>query len=1372
MAAPTHRRGPPPLTVATAAPPQGGGAIRGLGESVSADDFGGGAGFMVPLPFPDARGSSPALALTYQSGGGNGAFGSGVDIGLPAITRQTSKRVPRYDDTDVFVHATQGELVPIPGSDTTRTVAGISYRTRGYRPRLDGAFAAIEHWQTATRDCWQVIDHANVTWLFGVDAGARIADPADPARVFTWLLEERYDARGNHILYTYRPEDAVGIAPAVDTVGRHVGANRYVARSHWGNQRPFAESMLLTLDAAAIAALAWHFHAVFDYGDYDTAATNPYVPVGPWRARADAFSHYAAGFEIRTARLCRTIMVFHDFPAELGAEPLLVTAMRLGYDENPYLSLLTLIAEVGFRTDPLVAGGARVASPLPPLELGYSGFVPTSGAYRDIALTDGTPIAVDAVEWVDLYGSGIPGLLQTGADAVRFWAPSTVDPIAAQVTYAGPRLIAPVPRGAYRADGGLTLADVTGAGRPQWFSRDPRCPGYAEIGVDGGAGPFHPFESIASDQANPARQVVNVTGSGLPDLLMIAADRVEYTPSRGARGYGETIAVPSSGLPPGGPDQPGEARRFVDIFGSGQLHYVRVRNGAVTCWPNLGYGRFGDPIALANAPWLGVDFDPARLFFADLDGTGPADLLYLSSAGLRLYRNRAGNGFDDATSLPMPAPVDALTRLDIVDLLGAGVPCLVVTRRSPLLRLCYLAVNHGVQPNRLTSVTNNRGHVTTLGYGTSAQAWLADRNRGVAWLTVPPMPVPLLVRVVDTDALSDTMTTRTFAYRHGYYDAEERALVGFAFIEERDALACPDVLACPDRGSAYAAPPCVTRRWRDTGAAPGGAPLAPQLAADYFAGDTQAYAMPASTTDFLARDAAAVRQARYAARGQLLREEVYGADGTPWAVFPYTVSVERHRISQVQPAIDGQASVFVAHVLEAIAYDYERNPADPQVAHAFTLAVDAFGNVTDHCAIAYPRRNDAAAVPAQGALLATRTRATYLNVTTPFRLLGVVSEETSDELSGLVVDAHGYIDFAALVAQLPGASAARFDWTRYRYAADPGGAALAPQCLPIGIEQAAFDRAKLTAVFAPALDAAALAALVTATTPAGGGYTAPADGDAVAYWWNPGNTLGYADASGFYRARASTDPFGATTQCSDDIHALFVTGMTDALDNVVTVEAIDYQALQPARIRDPNGAVFEAGFDANGLVVVTSIHARGLRADRRICPAGAAGVDRGRVGGTRSVSPGCRERLCLCHAGMVRVRRRKRICGRRHRSRGAVGRSRRTRLSEPRRRDPCALSSRSCGGRAQLWPALSGRCSGGRRDPVCGPAVRACRRAGADRDRFSRCTSRRARRIDCRDDRLYRRLRSYPADQDARRREPADDCARRRRPTGGRTGDA
>src|SRR5262249_36956641 len=95
--------------------PRGGGSMHGIGETFSPDLHTGTGNFTIPIALPKGRrGLAPKLSLSYSSGQGNGPFGLGFAIGVPGISRKTSRGVPRYDDErDVFLLSSAEDLVPI-----------------------------------------------------------------------------------------------------------------------------------------------------------------------------------------------------------------------------------------------------------------------------------------------------------------------------------------------------------------------------------------------------------------------------------------------------------------------------------------------------------------------------------------------------------------------------------------------------------------------------------------------------------------------------------------------------------------------------------------------------------------------------------------------------------------------------------------------------------------------------------------------------------------------------------------------------------------------------------------------------------------------------------------------------------------------------------------------------------------------------------------------------------------------------------------------------------------------------------------------------------------------------------------------------------
>jgi hypothetical protein len=119
--------------------PKGGGAIKGMGEKFAANPVTGTGSMSVPIATsPGRSGFGPQLSVSYDSGAGNGLFGLGWNLSMPAITRKTDKGLPRYwddDESDVFLLSGAEDLVPVLDAEgaiaeTTRD----GYRIRQYQP--------------------------------------------------------------------------------------------------------------------------------------------------------------------------------------------------------------------------------------------------------------------------------------------------------------------------------------------------------------------------------------------------------------------------------------------------------------------------------------------------------------------------------------------------------------------------------------------------------------------------------------------------------------------------------------------------------------------------------------------------------------------------------------------------------------------------------------------------------------------------------------------------------------------------------------------------------------------------------------------------------------------------------------------------------------------------------------------------------------------------------------------------------------------------------------------------------------------------------------------------------------------------------------
>ena len=249
-----------------------------------------GAGSLsVPLPAsPGRSGFGPQLSLTDDSGAGNGAFGLGWNLNVPAITRKTKKGLPRYfdhEESDVVILAGAEDLVPALDDQRnrlTQTVDAFSrhYRVDRYRPCVEGLFALIERWSDLQKPdavFWRTISRDNITTWYGRNSDSRIFDPDDPSRIVQWLICQTYDDKGNVAVYLYVPDNGFGVDTSTAwEANRRASAretNRYLKRILYGNVSPYLPK--LAVDKEDPLPSTWIFELVFDYGEHSAQYPSP-----------------------------------------------------------------------------------------------------------------------------------------------------------------------------------------------------------------------------------------------------------------------------------------------------------------------------------------------------------------------------------------------------------------------------------------------------------------------------------------------------------------------------------------------------------------------------------------------------------------------------------------------------------------------------------------------------------------------------------------------------------------------------------------------------------------------------------------------------------------------------------------------------------------------------------------------------------------------------------------------------------------------------------------------------------------------------------------------------------------------------------------
>ncbi|MBI5909227.1 MAG: toxin [Betaproteobacteria bacterium] len=1268
--------------------PKGGGAIHGIGEKFAANPVTGTGSLSVPIAVTPGRGGfGPQLSLSYDSGAGNGPFGFGWNLSLPAITRKTDKGLPRYFDAeapDEFILSGAEDLVPVltqddegnwvPEAVPPRTVGGKTYRIQRYRPRIEGLFARIERWtdQTDSSDSfWRSIGKDNVTTWYGKTDDSRIADPNDSSRIFNWLVCQSHDDKGNVIVYEYAEENSAGVDTSQvhernrTSTGRSV--NRYIKRIKYGN------NISRLAQPADFEAAGWHFQVVFDYeqGHYRSASADgedPFYieawadPVEPadWPVRQDPFSGYRAGFEVRAYRLCRRVLMFHDFES-LGDSPCLVRSTDFAYEEGSIASFMTAVTHSGYvrqRDEHGTFNDKYLKKSLPPVEFSYSK-APTAAELAllpvqniDAASLENLPVGLDEgqYQWIDLDGEGIPGILSRRQGAWHYKDNRGAGSF-------GPMIrVAEIPSLA-AAGSNHQLLDLAGDGQLDVALFESPTPGFYERTLDASWEPFRSFTSMPNLAWNdPNLKFVDLTGDGHADLIITEDDAFVWHASLAEEGFAAAERVAKSFDEEKGPylvfADATQSIYLADMSGDGLTDIVRIRNGAVCYWPNLGYARFGAKVAMDNAPWFDAPdiFSQQRIRLADTDGSGVTDIIYLRHDGARVYFNQSGNRWSDAATVPQFPRVDDLSSVQVLDLLGKGTACL--TWSSPLpadtsRRMRYVDLMGGEKPHLLVKTVNNLGAETHVSYVSSTAFYLADKAGGKPWITSLPFPVHVVERVEIYDCISRNLFVTRYAYHHGYFDGAEREFRGFGMVEQWDteefaALGASSAFPPGDNVEESShVPPVLTKTWFHTGVYLGRDRISKYFAGLLDADDIGEYYREPGLTDEETKqlliedtmlpaelDAEEEREACRALKGAMLRQEIYALDGTDKEPHPYIVTEQNFDIRCLQPKADNRHGVFLAHPREAISYHYERNPNDPRVGHAMTLEVDDYGNVLKSAAIGYERRNPDPDLASEDQDKQTQTPITY----TENRFTNAITEDdayraplpcesrtyemtglrdasdsdrfTFDELLGECAAA-ALLDYEE--APVSGQTQKRLiEHVRTLYRKDD-----LTDLQALGtLESLALPGESYRLAFTPGLakqiyvDSGKLLQVDLDAVLADDGRYMHSEGDAN--WWIPSGRIFYSpgatdddaterDYSGqhFYLPNRYRDPFhtdtiNTETVVSYDDYDLLVRGTRDALGNTVNAQH-DYRVLQPTLVTDANGNRAAAAFDALGLVAGTAI---------------------------------------------------------------------------------------------------------------------------------------------------------------------------------------
>ena len=1202
------------VTLPTLSLPKGGGALTGIRQNIDTVGVTGQGGLTIPLPLSPGRGHDPALALQYGSQNGQSAFGQGWDLPLPAFTLRTHFGTPRYDGNDPLL-APNGEVLiaecdayGLPITYRATHLMGVAlpvekeWQVESWMLRVITDSTRYERWTPVHEGkqgvpFWVVRSPDGSVGIYGYSSQARLADPAQPDHIASWLLEESVTPTGEHIYYQYCAENDTHLTEA-DLLRDH-RAQRYLQRVCYGNLQAEALPFLFTETLSD----AWMFELWLDYGEYafDTHTLPVWQqPVASWARRITPHSNWQFGFEIRTLRLCRQAILFHRF-AELGEKPQAVARLRLHYTESSTQTLLSEVDQVGHQ----VAGETLT---LPAIRYDYSRFSPDTSRKQWHSLIRLTEVCdTHHFQWVDLWGEGLPGILYQSVDGWRYRAPIRDLTQGENGVGYGPEQPLPSQPVAINQPAPL-LTDMTGDGHLDWVITLPGVAGFFTATRTGEWSTFIPWRAFPVEFTHPDRQLAAL-GGYLSDLTLIGPQSVRlYSNQRGT--FAPPKDVPYAGDLPLFNTSPLELVAFSDVLGSGHPHLVRVRHDGIECWPNLGHGQFGKVLRLATLPYTVERFNPAQVRLVDLDGSGAADLIVAHSDYLEIYLNLAGNGFATTplrVNLPEGERFDSLSKLDFADLTGSGFASVTLTQMHPQPRHYRLDLS-AEKPWLLVTINDPVGCSTTWQYRSSAQEWLDEKAENPDKPCHLPFALQVVKRVITEDRVSGNQLTQTKTYRDAWYDGHEREFNGFSHIIQADSESAGP-LARQHHYSAplvkhsffhtgYALNMTMTASWYD--------PDAPVLGENLLMQRNTRGDTPCDVTSL---DTASLHSVNRALKGMLLREEIFAIDHA----VPYSISEQRYALRLWQPAGQQDYAAIQPLPLESRDWSYDQVADDPQAQHQLLLQWDEWGQPLKQAVVSYPRRpspTNPYAADTPHALwwqesfddqqsfwqLQVSQQSWLSRLDNGWWRMGLAEQSTAHTLSIPSQD-HAVsqgISYEALIAADGWLSDSRYphallSWNRMTWMNDEQDRPLAAGLLRYS-HTAELDDEALHA-WKGWLEGAELDKALNAAH-----YQAGQPGEPR--WLLQSPSSFYGDFSQFYRLQSQqANRWQPPGEIRWDNHHLLVTTVTDPV-GLITHAEYDYRLLKPRLLVDAQGTQHEAAYDALGRLRGITFY--GIEADQPV----------------------------------------------------------------------------------------------------------------------------------------------------------------------------
>ncbi|MCC7525908.1 MAG: VCBS repeat-containing protein, partial [Chitinophagaceae bacterium] len=759
-------------------------------------------------------------------------------------------------------------------------------------------------------------------------------------------------------------------------------------------------------------------------------------------------------------------------------------------------------------------------------------------------------------------------------------------------------------------------------------------------------------------------RLLDLNGDGKPEVVISEDNVFTWYASAGRNGFS---AARKTSKPFDEEDGPhlvfADAKQTIylaDMSGDGMTDILRIRNGELCYWPNLGYGKFGAKVAMDNVPVFDHPdaFNPSYIRLADIDGSGTSDIIYLGKNKFTCWKNLSGNRFATAPfEIELFPEIHNQSKTTVTDLMGNGIACIVWS--SPLEKdthapLKYIDLMNSKKPHIMVSYKNNMGREVSLEYTPSTKYYIEDKLAGKPWVTKLHFPVHCVFRTITEDKISGYKFVSEYKYHHGYYDHAEREFRGFGMVEQTDAetfehWAKSGALNITD--ATLHQEPVVSKQWFHTGAFLRNEKILNQFEKDYWYNEYEREFGTISHHEVALPDARLTvpdgmdpallhqlsvdewREAYRACKGMALRSETFAKDAIKFdntlearkkELTPFSVATHNCVIELLQPRGKNKHAVFVVKESEAITYSYERYTEDPRIAHSLNIKLDEYGNVLESAAVVYPRMIADASLPTETQqeqnktiIIYTQNQFTNDILSNDIHRLRLPSEVKTFEIKGVPKTNTFYspTDFTDILSDakadtafyhelnkplVPGKSQKRLiEHARSTYYNNNLTGALPLHQL----ESLALPFESYQLAYTPELVTDIFGTKVNTALLTEGKFT---HSESDTNWWIRSGSTQFktvaestADAQNrFYSPISYTDPYGAVTKVKYyGQYFLFIEATEDVLGNKSSVNLFNFRTLSPQRMKDINGNFSEAISDELAFVKAVAVMGKGNEAD-------------------------------------------------------------------------------------------------------------------------------------------------------------------------------